>query len=125
MRISESCAKCLYDKQANKTDNAEYLEEVKSILEKRGEEDTSPYMVYLFSKAHEKFFGKGADYRDIKKKYNVWIARYGEYKPDVHLVYWQLSPDGRVNGIHGDVDINVFNGYMPAFRNFLNFNLVP
>lgn len=62
---------------------------------------------------------------DIKKKYNVWIARYGEYKPDVHLVYWQLSPDGRVNGIHGDVDINVFNGYMPAFRNFLNFNLVP
>ena len=70
MRISESCAKCLYDKQANKTDNAEYLEEVKSILENRGEEDTSPYMVYLFSKAHEKFFGKGADYRDIKKKYN-------------------------------------------------------
>lgn len=48
---------------------------------------------------------------DIKKKYEVWIARYGEYKPDVHLVYWQLCPDGRVNGIHGDVDINVYNGF--------------
>lgn len=48
---------------------------------------------------------------DLKKKYEVWIARYGEYKPDVKLVYWQLCPDGRVNGIHGDVDINVYNGF--------------
>ncbi len=70
MRISESCAKCLYDKQANKTDNAEYLAEVKSILDNRGEDDTSPYMVYLFNKVHEKYFGKGADYKDIKKSYN-------------------------------------------------------
>lgn len=57
---------------------------------------------------------------DIKKNYNVWIARYGEYKPDVKLVYWQLSPDGRVNGIHGDVDINVFNGYQDVFESFIN-----
>ena len=48
---------------------------------------------------------------DLKKKYEVWIARYGEYKPDVKLIYWQLCPDGRVNGIHGDVDINVYNGF--------------
>lgn len=48
---------------------------------------------------------------DLQKNYDVWIARYGEYKPDVNLVYWQLSPDGRVNGIHGDVDINVYNGF--------------
>ncbi len=48
---------------------------------------------------------------DLKKKYEVWIARYGEYKPDVKLVYWQLCPDGKVNGIHGDVDINVYNGF--------------
>lgn len=48
---------------------------------------------------------------DLKKKYDVWIARYGEYKPDVNLVYWQLCPDGRVNGIHGTVDINVYNGF--------------
>lgn len=48
---------------------------------------------------------------DLKKNYDVWIARYGEYKPDVNLIYWQLSPDGRVNGIHGEVDINVLNGF--------------
>ena len=70
MRISESCAKCLYDKQTNKSDNAEYLAEVRAILDNRAEDDTSPYMVYLFNKAHMKYFGQGADYKDIKKKYN-------------------------------------------------------
>lgn len=57
---------------------------------------------------------------DLKKNYQVWIARYGEYKPDIHLVYWQLCPDGRVSGIHGEVDINVFNGYNDAFTKFSN-----
>ena len=56
---------------------------------------------------------------DLMEKYNIWIARYGEYKPDVHLVIWQLSPDGRVNGIKGDVDINVFNGYQDHYEDFL------
>lgn len=57
---------------------------------------------------------------DIKRHYNVWIARYGEYKPDVKLVYWQLSADGRVSGIHGPVDINVFNGYQSQWEEFLS-----
>ena len=70
MRISESCAKCLYDKQQNKTDNEEYLAKIKELLDNRREEDTSPYMVYLFNKVHEEFFGKAADYKEIKKKYN-------------------------------------------------------
>lgn len=48
---------------------------------------------------------------DLKRDYDVWIARYGEYKPDVNLVYWQLCQDGRVQGIHGPVDLNIFNGF--------------
>lgn len=60
-----------------------------------------------------------ANATDIKQKYNVWIARYGEYKPDVKLVYWQLSSTGRVQGITGDVDINVFNGYQGQFADFV------
>ena len=55
---------------------------------------------------------------DLKRNYQVWIARYGEYKPDIRLIYWQLCPDGRVTGIHGQVDINVFNGYKEAFDKF-------
>ena len=56
---------------------------------------------------------------DLKRDYRVWIARYSEYKPDVRLTYWQLCPDGRVAGIQGDVDINVFNGYKSQFESFL------
>ena len=56
---------------------------------------------------------------NLKHNYQVWIARYGEYKPDIRLVYWQLCPDGRVAGIHGEVDINVFNGYDDAFQSFV------
>ena len=59
------------------------------------------------------------DAADLKQKYNIWIARYGEYKPDVRLVYWQLTPDGRVDGITGPVDINVFNGYQGQFDEFV------
>lgn len=57
---------------------------------------------------------------DLKESYPVWIARYGEYKPDVKLWIWQLAPDGRVTGIHGTVDINVFNGYQTEFQQFLD-----
>lgn len=61
---------------------------------------------------------------DIKRDYQVWIARYGEYKPDIRLAIWQLAPDGRVNGIHGTVDINVFNGYRSTFQDFLDHHRV-
>lgn len=70
MRISESCAKCLYDKQKNKTNDEAYLAEIKSIIDNRRENDTSPYLVYLFNKVHTRMFGRGADYKDIKRKYN-------------------------------------------------------
>lgn len=56
---------------------------------------------------------------DLKQDYSFWIARYGEYKPDIHLSLWQLSADGRVNGITPDVDINVFNGYQGQWEEFL------
>lgn len=59
------------------------------------------------------------DAPDIREKYPVWIARYGEYKPGIHLIFWQLSPDGKVRGITGDVDINVFNGYQSQFDEFV------
>ena len=56
---------------------------------------------------------------DLMHDNQVWIARYGEYRPDVRLVFWQLCPDGRVSGIRGDVDINVFNGYRDSYNDFL------
>ena len=70
MRINDSCAACLYDKQKNKADNPKYLTRIRELLDNRGEDDTSPYMVYLFNKVHEEFFGAGADYTQVKKTYN-------------------------------------------------------
>lgn len=52
------------------------------------------------------------------QEYDVWIARYSQYKPYVHLLYWQHTPYGRVKGIRGDVDINVFNGSKAQFRRY-------
>lgn len=60
---------------------------------------------------------------DIKQRYNIWIARYGQYRPDIKLVYWQFCSDGRVEGIKGDVDINVFNGYQTQFDDFVRTGL--
>lgn len=57
---------------------------------------------------------------DIKRDYPVWIARYGDYKPDVKLWIWQLAPDGKVRGIAGHTDINVFNGYRNEFKHWLS-----
>ena len=78
MRISQSCAECLYERQKNKTNNAEYLAEIKRLLNNRKETDTSPYMVYLFNKAHLKYFGKAADYSAIKKQYNDLVLSMEE-----------------------------------------------
>ncbi len=54
------------------------------------------------------------------RAYDVWIARYGEYKPFVRLLHWQLTPYGRVRGIHGEVDINVYNGTKTQFREYID-----
>lgn len=53
------------------------------------------------------------------RSYDVWIARYGEFKPYVRLLHWQLTPYGKVNGITGEVDINVFNGTREQFQTYL------
>ena len=73
MRINDSCAACLYDKQKNKADDPKYLARIRELLDNRGEDDTSPYMVYLFNKVHEEFFGAGADYIQVKKTYNELV----------------------------------------------------
>lgn len=51
--------------------------------------------------------------------YDLWVARYGEFKPYARMVCWQLSPDGKVSGIQSDVDINVFNGSKDKFNEYI------
>ena len=60
MRVTESCAKCLYDKQKHLSEDENYLREIKSSIDHRGENDTSRYLVYRFHEVYEKLFGKQA-----------------------------------------------------------------
>ena len=73
MRVNDLCAACLIDKQEQKTDNPEYLAEVKSILKNRKESDTAPYLVYLFNKAYKRRFGNTEPYKEIKRRYNDFV----------------------------------------------------
>lgn len=70
MKVTESCAACLYEKQKQLSGDKKYLAEIKDIIDSRGADDTSPYLVYLFDKVYEKYFGCGNSYREMKKKYN-------------------------------------------------------
>ena len=70
MRVIESCAKCLFDKQQRVSDDPRFLKEIQEIIDNRSAEDTAPYLVYLFGKVYEKHFGPRKPYAEIKRKYN-------------------------------------------------------
>ena len=70
MRVNEQCAACLLDKQMHKTDDPEYLNSVRKIIAGRREEDTSPYLVYLFNQAYEQRFGRAEPYKHLKQQFN-------------------------------------------------------
>ena len=70
MKVGTACAKCLWDRQCERTDDQEYLAEVRSILDGRGEDDSAPYLVFLFNEAYERRYGKPMSYREVKKTFN-------------------------------------------------------
>jgi lysozyme len=53
--------------------------------------------------------------------YIVWIARYNTKAPDMPFTqswtFWQYGNKGRIDGIEGDVDFNVFHGDTEALNN--------
>ncbi|MFK8057860.1 MAG: glycoside hydrolase family 25 protein [Saprospiraceae bacterium] len=55
--------------------------------------------------------------------YPYWMARYGTKEPTVgpglNLAFWQYGDRGRVAGIKGNVDLNVFYGDQAAFDELL------
>lgn len=44
------------------------------------------------------------------REYPIWMARYGRKMPliDTKWKFWQYTSQGRIDGIEGDVDLNVF-----------------
>ena len=70
MRVPESCAKCLFDRQKRRCPDEEYLREVRAIIDARSENDVSPLLVYRFNLAYERRFGEGDGYALVKRRYN-------------------------------------------------------
>lgn len=54
---------------------------------------------------------------EIRRKYALWIADYGSFKPDGAGI-WQKSSTGRIDGINGNVDIDEsYEDYPSIIRN--------
>ena len=73
MKVNEQCVECLYDKQIHNSDDPDYLAEIRSILDNRKENDSAPYLVYLFTKTYERHFGNSEPYRELRKTYNDFV----------------------------------------------------
>ncbi len=70
MKVTESCARCLWNRQRHLTQDAAYLSEIRQILDSRQENDCAPYLVYLFNQTYERHFGQRPSYREAKETLN-------------------------------------------------------
>lgn len=48
--------------------------------------------------------------------YTIWIAAYTPYSINEKWSFWQFSETGRVKGINGAVDLNLFNGDLEGLK---------
>ncbi|MEF9924482.1 MAG: GH25 family lysozyme [Muribaculaceae bacterium] len=51
--------------------------------------------------------------------YPLWLCRFTTPQEDVEWQFWQYSHWGEVDGIKGDVDLNIFNGSSYDFAQWL------
>lgn len=70
MKLTAYCEDCLIRGQKKKTDDPEYLAWVQKTLDERQEEDSAPYMVYLFNQEYAVRFGSVHSFQKEKKEYN-------------------------------------------------------
>ncbi len=65
-------------------------------------------IIYTNQKMYHKYIKGHFD------NYPLWIARYNTIEPEMSFqqdwTFWQYGNRGRINGIQGDVDFNVFQG---------------
>ncbi|MCH5236370.1 MAG: hypothetical protein J1E95_01050 [Muribaculaceae bacterium] len=62
---------------------------------------------------------------EILPGYPLWICRFRENPINAEWTFWQFDHHGKVNGIKGDVDLNVFCGKKEEWERFLNGDIWP
>lgn len=70
-------------------------------------------VLYLNQNFVERYYNL---FPDALRECDIWIARYHQRHPWSKHCIWQFSSRGRVNGIYGDVDLDVFNGTREDFE---------
>ncbi|MCM1034516.1 MAG: hypothetical protein NC038_02960 [Paludibacter sp.] len=63
-------------------------------------------IIYTNENCYQTYFMPYKQFRG----YHYWIARYGGEQPSSKHLLWQSADNGKVAGIRGDVDLNVFRG---------------
>ncbi|NOT50343.1 MAG: glycoside hydrolase family 25 protein [Chitinophagaceae bacterium] len=102
--------------QLNGATSAEIKKEAKEWLDVAENYYKVKPIIYTNVDFYNRNLGSGFD------AYPLWIAHYYQMEqPRISRgwVFWQHSDKGKVNGIIGDVDFNVFNGDSLAFENLL------
>lgn len=62
------------------------------------------------------YLNKG--FSDLTKTYDVWLAQWGVNSPSKSCGIWQKTSSGKVNGINGNVDLNIsYNDYAGLITN--------
>ena len=56
--------------------------------------------------ANLNFFKNYLNYTSLKKYYSIWLAQY-YVEPQLESDIWQYTSEGKVNGIGGNVDMNI------------------
>lgn len=57
--------------------------------------------------ANKNWFDNFLNYTELKHRYTLWLAHYGIEKPSLDCDIWQHSSTGTVDGINGNVDLNI------------------
>lgn len=55
----------------------------------------------------------------------LWICGFSENPINAEWSFWQFNHRGKVDGVTGDVDLNVFCGNREEWHNFLNGDVWP
>lgn len=80
-KVNDFCETCLFDKQkqsmnsvTDKVKAEKYLNDVREILENRGDNDCAPYLVSLFTEKYKEYFGSTpSGLAEKKRKYNDFV----------------------------------------------------
>ena len=73
--------------------------------------------------SYDAFFGTNLN-SDIPQRYATWVARVENVKPKICIKYdiWQNSWKGKVDGIRGDVDLDIIYKDYPQLINKAHLN---